>query len=247
LYPLTPIAALTFTRDHDGAAGAMMNFTGRKYDYTPKNSYEQQFQNMPPEYIEQARNELTIRALTSACAYLGSLREGRKTILYVSEGMTATLPVGVRTTGAYRPATGSDVTTSQAFFASADLVNRMREIFYAATRNNTSVFTLDSLRTIADQTDGRAIVNRNNPLPELQKMVRELSAYYLLGYTSSIAPRDGKFHPIQVRVKRPGLEVRARKGYWAFTEDEVRRASAPPKAGPPPDISNALEELAGVV
>ena len=78
-------------------------------------------------------------------------------------------------------------------------------------------------------------------------MVRELSAYYLLGYTSTIGARDGKFHPIQVRVKRPGVEVRARKGYWAFTEDEVRRASAPPKAGPPAEMSNALEELAGVV
>jgi hypothetical protein len=190
--------------------------------------------------------------------------------------MTATLPVGARTTGTYRPATGSDPSTSQAFFATADLINRMRDIFSAATRNNTSVFTLDprglapsefgvadnvsldadrqvmneamdSLRTLADQTDGRAILNRNNPGTELQKMVRELSAYYLLGYTSTIAARDGKFHPIQVRVKRPGLEVRHRKGYWAFTEDEVRRASTPAKVGPPTDVANALEELANVV
>ena len=276
LYPLTPITALTFTRNHDGLLAAMMHFEGRKYDYAPKNDYERQFDNMPPEYIEQARNELTIRSLTSACVYLGSLREGRKTVLFVSEGMTATLPTGARTTGAYRPAVGSDPSTSQAFFASADLINRMRDVFSAASRNNTSIFTLDprglapsefgaadnvsmdadrlvmneamdSLRTIADQTDGRAIVNRNNPLSELQKMVRELSAYYLLGYTSSVGARDGKFHPIQVRVKRPGVEVRARKGYWAFTEEEVRRLSAPAKTGPPAEISSALEELAGVV
>lgn len=276
LYPLTPISGLTFSRNHDGTAAAMLNFVGRKYDYTPKNAYEMQYDNMAPEYLEQMRNELTIRALTSVCVYLGSLREGRKSILLVSEGMTATIPTGARTTGSRRPAVGQDPSTSQAFFATTDLINRMRDIFSAASRNNTSVFTLDarglaasefsvadnvgleadrltmneamdSLRTIADQTDGRAIMNRNNPMTELQKMVRELSAYYLLGYTSSVAPRDGKFHPIQVRVKRPGLEVRARKGYWAFTEDEVRRASAPPKAGPPSEITSALEELAGVV
>jgi VWFA-related protein len=276
LYPLTSISALTFSRNHDGTALALMRFEGRKYDYNPKNDYERQFDNMPPEMIEQARNELTIRALTSACIYLGGLREGRKTVLYVSEGMVATLPAGARTTGNYRPATGSDPSTSQAFFATADLISRMRDIFSAATRNNTSVFTLDprglapsefgvadnvsmdadrlvmneamdSLRTIADQTDGRAILNRNNPGTELQKMVRELSAYYLLGYTSTIGARDGKFHPIQVRVKRPGVEVRHRKGYWAFTEDEVRRASTPPKAGPPTEVANALEELASVV
>jgi VWFA-related protein len=276
LYPLTSISALTFSRNHEGTAMAMMRFEGRKYDYNPKNDYERQFDNMPPELVEQARNELVIRALTSACIYVGSMREGRKTILYVSEGLVATLPAGARTTGNYRPATGSDPSTSQSFFATADLMNRMRDIFSAATRNNTSVFTLDprglapsefgvadnvgldadrlimnealdSLRTIADQTDGRAIVNRNNPMPELLKMVRELSAYYLLGYTSTIGARDGKFHPIQVRVKRQGVEVRHRKGYWAFTEDEVRRASAPPKAGPPTDVANALEELASVV
>ena len=276
LYPLTTITGLTFSRNHDGTAGAMLRFEGRKYDYTPKNAYEQQFDNMPPEIIEQARNELTIRALASACVTLGAMREGRKTILYVSEGMTATLPVGARTTGSIRPATGSDTSSSQAFFATADLMSRMREVFSAASRNNTSIFTLDprglatgefgagdsvmmeadrqvlndavdSLRTIADQTDGRAIVNRNNPFPELQKMVRELSSYYLLGYTSSVAPRDGKFHPIQVRVKRRDVEVRARKGYWAFTEDEIRAATAPPKTGPPSEIANALEELSGVV
>jgi VWFA-related protein len=276
LYPLTTTTALTFTRNHEGTAAAMLGFVGRKYDYAPKNDYERYFDNLPPEQIEQARNELTIRALASACVYLGSIREGRKTILYVSEGMVATLPVGARTTGSFRPATGSDPTTSQAFFATADLMSRMRDMFSAASRNNTSIFTLDprglavsefgaadnvnmeadrivmndamdSLRTIADQTDGRAIVNRNNPLTELQKMVRELSSYYLLGYTSSVAPRDGKFHPIQVRVKRQGLEIRARKGYWAYTEDEVRAASAPAKAGPAPEIASALEELAGIV
>ncbi len=273
LYPLTTTSALTFSRNHDGTAMAMMRFEGRKYDYNPKNDYERQFDNMPPELIEQARNELTIRALTSACIWVGAMREGRKTILYVSEGLVATLPVGARTTGSFRPATGSDPSTSQSFFATADLMNRMRDIFSAASRNNTSVFTLDprglapsefgagdnvsleadrlvmneamdSLRTLADQTDGRAIVNRNNPMPELLKMTRELSAYYLLGYTSTVGARDGKFHPIQVRVKRQGVEVRHRKGYWAFTEDEVRRASAPPKAGPPTEVANALDELA---
>ena len=49
LYPLTTITALTFSRNHDGTATAMMHFEGRKYDYNPKNDYERQFDNMPPE------------------------------------------------------------------------------------------------------------------------------------------------------------------------------------------------------
>jgi hypothetical protein len=106
--------------------------------------------------------------------------------------------------------------------------------------------TSDVLRIIADNTDGRAIVNRNDPFSELQQMVRDNSAYYLLGYSSTLAPRDGKFHEIQVRVKRRDVEVRHRKGYWAYSAEEVARASAPPKAGPAADIQGALDSLASV-
>ena len=279
LTPTTPIAAATFSRHHDGTANAIMNFKGRKYDYQPMNEYERRLANAPPEYIEQLRNELAIRALASACVYLGTLREGRKALIYVSEGMTATVPPGVRTTGTSvmaPPMAGTDPASSQAFFRESDLLGRMRDIFGAAARSNTSIFTLDprglapsefsvadrvnpeadrqvlqtamdSLRIIADQTDGRAILNRNDPTPELKKVIQEMSAYYLLAYTSTLAPRDGQFHPIQVRVKRQNVEVRARKGYWALTADEAKAITAPPKAGPTGEAARALELLAGVV
>ena len=55
----------------------------------------------------------------------------------------------------------------------------------------------------------------------MKQIVRDISAYYLLGYNSSQAPADGKFHEIKVRVKRPGVQVRARKGYWALTAEET--------------------------
>ena len=61
----------------------------------------------------------------------------------------------------------------------------------------------------------------------MRQIVRDTSAYYLLGYNSTQAPSDGKFHEIKVRVKRPGIQVRARKGYWALTAEDVARALAP--------------------
>ena len=96
---------------------------------------------------------------------------------------------------------------------------------------------------LADNTDGRAIVNRNDLAAGMKQIMRDASGYYLLGYTSTSAPTDGKFHTIDVKVKRPGVEVRARKGYWAYTADDAARASAPPKAGPAPDISHALNSI----
>ena len=70
----------------------------------------------------------------------------------------------------------------------------------------------DTLRVLAGETDGRAIVNRNDLDAGLRQIVRDSSAYYLLGYNSTQAPTDGKFHAIKVRVKRPGARrcVRAR-------------------------------------
>ena len=57
LYPLTPINATTFSRNHDGTAGAIRNFEGRKYDYTPRNAYEERYQMQPPQTQEQMRND----------------------------------------------------------------------------------------------------------------------------------------------------------------------------------------------
>src|SRR4029079_2314768 len=69
------------------------------------------------------------------------------------------------------------------------------------------------------------------------------SADSLSASTSSSAPTDDKFHAIDVRVKRPNVEIRARKGYWAYTAEDAARASAPPKAGQPTAGSNALNSI----
>jgi VWFA-related protein len=73
----------------------------------------------------------------------------------------------------------------------------------------------NSLRTLADQTGGFAAVNTNNLTPAFARIVQANSTYYVLGYYPPDHPRDGKFHQIEVRVKRPGLHVEARKGYQA--------------------------------
>jgi VWFA-related protein len=88
---------------------------------------------------------------------------------------------------------------------------------------------LDSLRTLASATDGIAVINSNDLNAGLKRVVDDLTSYYLVGYYSS-GKLDGKFHSITVRVKRPGVEVRARRGYLAPTAAEVAasKAAAPP-------------------
>jgi hypothetical protein len=102
---------------------------------------------------------------------------------------------------------------------------------------------MDVLRVLADNTDGRAIVNRNDLAAGMKQIMRDASGYYLIGYTSTAAPTDGKFHTIEVKTRRPGVEVRARKGYWAYTTDDVARATTAATTGPPPAVAAALNTL----
>jgi hypothetical protein len=74
-------------------------------------------------------------------------------------------------------------------------------------------------------------------------VLRDSSAYYLLGYNSTTTSPDGKFHQIRVRVRRAGVQVRARNGYWALPPEEAARAAAPPKPGPPPAVTAALAAI----
>ena len=84
----------------------------------------------------------------------------------------------------------------------------------------------DGLRFLADNTDGTAIVNTNNIDGMLQRIVDDLSSYYLFGYYSTNTKLDGRFRNITVRVKRPGAKVRARRGYRGRTADELISGAA---------------------
>jgi VWFA-related protein len=86
---------------------------------------------------------------------------------------------------------------------------------------------LETLRTLASVTDGK-MTETNDLAGGLKKIADDLSDYYLLGYYSTNAKTDGTFRKITVRVTRPGVAVRARRGYLAPTEAEAaaRRAAA---------------------
>lgn len=99
----------------------------------------------------------------------------------------------------------------------------------------------DSLRVIAANTGGFAAVNRNDMNSAFDRIVAESSSYYMLGFHAANERRDGRFRKLEVRVKRPGLRVRSRSGYY---EGRGRAPSAQPQSkGPnalPPAIAGVL-------
>lgn len=289
MYPLTPTDAAVVNRNPQGVINAVEKFQGRKYDYEPVNDLERGYvYKMTPDGIEVIRRQVTFTALRGICTKLGSLREGRKTLILLSEGFNATLPPQMRsnTAGGIVGRAGADRLGADPFAgdnnpledraqlsASMDLNREMQDVWDACNRANTSIYSVDprglatggfditanismrtsqqylgssqdTLRSLSENTDGRAIVNRNDLAGAMKQIIRDSSAYYLVGYTSSNAPMDGKFHEIKVRVKRPGLQVRHRKGYWAYTAEDVRKALAGPKEGPKSEVTKALAAIA---
>ncbi len=104
---------------------------------------------------------------------------------------------------------------------------------------------LDAVRGaegIADDSGGFVVRNVNDLSKGIQRIANETQAYYLLGYNSTNAARDGKFRKIQVKLapaKRKGLEVRARKGYYAAGEDG--KPTPDQKRGVDPVFQTALD------
>ena len=288
MYPLTPVDAAVLTRNHQGIINTVEKFEGRKYNYEPINGVEQGYvYKLTPDAIEMIRRQVTLSAIRGICTKLGSLREGRKSLILISEGFNATLPpqmrsnmaggfVGSASTLGADPFAGDETTPwriARSFPRTMDMQREMQDVWDACNRNNTAIYavdprglavggfditanismrtsqnylnaSIDTLRELADNTDGRAIVNRNDLAAAMKQIIRDASAYYLVGYNSTQAPTDGKFHEIKVRVKRPGVQVRARKGYWAYTAEDAKRAIAGPRPGPPAEVTKALAALA---
>jgi VWFA-related protein len=80
----------------------------------------------------------------------------------------------------------------------------------------------DTMDVLADRTGGRAFYNSNDIFGAIRRAVDDSRVTYTLGYYPEGVPWDGKFHNIKVEVKRPGVEIRARKGYFAVSEKNTK-------------------------
>ena len=145
-------------------------------------------------------------------------------------------------------------------FADADLSRELYEITQAANRANTTIYTIDprglvgplpdldenvdpqqwqefvrksqdSLRTLAEETGGIAVVNTNDFTKALKKVDADTSDYYVIGYYSTNPDILKRRRTLDIRLKRPGLTVSFRKEY-------VIRPQRPTEAPAPPPVSS---------
>lgn len=209
--PLESLRDLKYTRSKDDLIARVRAFEGRRNETFPVKSAAEEAQLTQRNWME-LRAGVTLSALGALATQLGGLRDGRKSILFFSQGP----PV--------RPGSPNDAV--------------YKEAVEAANRGNVTIHVIDPrplgsvgfggddiLRRIAFDTGGRAIVSTNDPERHLRSVMADASYYYLVGYTPTRRTNDGKFHEIKVRVKRRGVTVTARRGYWAASEKELTAAA----------------------
>ena len=98
----------------------------------------------------------------------------------------------------------------------------------------------DSLRVIAEETGGFASLNANDFTGAFDRIQQDNSNYYVLGYYPANERRDGRFRKIEVKVNRPGVEVRFRKGYFAPRGKVPAAKPVDAKEGTPPALRDLL-------
>ncbi|MCA1566225.1 MAG: VWA domain-containing protein [Acidobacteria bacterium] len=89
-------------------------------------------------------------------------------------------------------------------------------------RSNTIFDTQSGLAYLSEQTGGFLIKNNNDLAGGIRRVVEDQKGYYLLGYRPEGATFDRRFHRISVKVKRPGLKVRTRTGFFGIRDEDTR-------------------------
>ncbi len=178
--------------------------------------------------LDMFNNDVRLRALRTLAETLAPI-EQKKAIVYFSAGMersgqdnvvelraavnaavrahVAVYPIDTRGLQAVVP--GGDARQGsgrgQGMFSGRGVAQQFSRL--AASQ--------DTLTSLAADTGGRAFTDTNDFSDAFTRVQRDLSAYYLLGYSSTNTAKDGRFRRVQVRVKRDGLRVEARAGYYA--------------------------------
>lgn len=184
------------------------------------------------EYLKiRTRNRVILGALERALRPLMASRE-RKTLLLVSNGFVYDLEEDgfKRITEAARRA--------NAVLYFLDARGLEAPSFYSAQfgampgePNDVGAVLADTTQdaagaeALALDTGGFVVRNTNDLTTGVERIAQEARAYYLLGYSPAV-PRDGRFRKLQVKVRGSGLNVRARRGYYAPTGEKA--APRPP-------------------
>ncbi|MCC6586418.1 MAG: VWA domain-containing protein [Bryobacterales bacterium] len=190
------------------------------------------------EYANQVRVEQTLRTLEAIARSLSGVR-GRKSLIWLSSAFPLSmgydpneimqwrplrLNFGPRMARAARILTDANVAVypvDTRGFAGAPLQDAANwSDGFGAQGAQIPPSAADarmSMQSIARATGGRAFFDRNDIGRAIGEVVANSASVYAISYQPSHDQWNGAFRPISVQVKRPGLKVSCRRGYFAFS------------------------------
>jgi VWFA-related protein len=242
--PLTSVRDIEFSRDRRAMADRVRQLKGRRGLYTSRSALEDaqlSAASSHPGGIEAIRALVTADAIKAAAIHLRTLGEGRKTLIVITEGFTPERE-------------GRDLAARSAPGERRGSDDPAVDVVQTASDSNVSIQVIDPmglqvafrpnffLQTITADTGGQ-LYRTNDLKTPFTNAVKAASAVYLLGYARE-KPDDGRFHQIKVTVKRRGLDVHARSGYWSPSTAEIERARVAVEASAvAPAVADAFAAL----
>lgn len=189
-----------------------------------------------------------MKAFRDMVEFLAAVPAQRKALLFLSPGMGDAVSAAIDYQGGVMPIEMEDAHVAIRAAATGNVAiypidprgldagggaefGSFEEAQGAATPAAQRLAAISNARMLAETTGGFAFHNQNNFTQAFQQLVRENSSYYVLGYYSTDDRRNGRFRRLTVRVKRPGLQVRARTGYLA-PRGRPTETKAPDKPSP---------------
>ena len=136
-------------------------------------------------------NQASLRATVNA-----AVRNNLSIYSVDARGLQAISPLGDATTGSLR---------GNVAYTGAALQNNLDANFSSQ----------EVLATLSSDTGGKAFFDNNDFAPAFQQVQNDTASYYVLGFRSTDATRDGRFRKLEVRVNRPDLQLSYRPGYYA--------------------------------
>jgi VWFA-related protein len=153
----------------------------------------------------------------------------RKSLLYFSGGLTRQ---GIENQASMRAATNEAVKANLAIYSvDSRGLEAMPPVGNASTGSlrgtsaynggamqsnlNANFGSQETLATLSSDTGGKAFFDSNDFAPAFQQIQHDTEAYYILGFHSTDARRDGSYRHLTVKLNRNDAKIEYRPGYYA--------------------------------
>ena len=203
------------------------------------------FEDAQLAYAQDQRAVMTLSALGSLARILGGL-PGRKNLIWVTgelpfsfipeDRVMTEAELGEELPSMETRRVGQHAAGNYAATFRASHAEEIREISARLSAAQVAVYPVDArglsistevdsqetMREMAHETGGRAYVNQNEIRAGVERAFADESAAYSLGYYPENKKYDGKYRSIKVKVKRDGVEIHSRRGYYAVDPTQTK-------------------------